>query len=77
MSTLEATKTMLDALPEADLLVIYDVIKMYYDKSKRPLKKLTRQDILKDLAISREQIKNGEYLDADAALKEIEAKYGL
>ena len=77
MSIVEATKNMLDILPEADVRVIYSVTKNMFDRVSSPFKPLTREQILGDLAISRKQIENEEIIDCDDALNEIEVVYGL
>ena len=77
MSIVEATKQMLDVLPESDVRVIYAVTKNIYDKEASPFKPLTREQIFADLALSREEIENGDYLDFEDALREIEADYDL
>lgn len=77
MSIVEATKKMLDVLPESDVRVIYAVTKNIYEKEASPFKPLSREQILRDLEISREQIERGDFLDFDKALEEIEVEYGL
>ena len=71
MSLAEATKSMIDVLSESDVKVIYMVTKNIFDKESTPFKPLTRKQILGDLAISRQQIENGEYDDFDEALERI------
>ena len=46
-------------------------------EKRSPFTPLTKDQILEDLKTSREQYENGEYLDFDEALDEIEAKYGI
>ena len=77
MSIVEATKSMLDVLPESDVKVIYLVTKNIFEKEASPFRPLTKKQILADLAVSRQQIEDGDYLDFDDALKEIEAEYDL
>ena len=77
MTLTEATKSMLDVLPEADVRVVYTVTKSLFDKEASPFKPLSRQQILDDLEISRQQIESGDYLDFDEAISQIEAEYGL
>ena len=77
MSIVEATTSMLETMPESDVQIVYSLTKDLFEKSNSPFKPLTREQILSDLAESREQIKNGEYLDFDDAIKEIRTAHGL
>ena len=77
MSIIEATKSMLDVLPESDIRVIYTVTKNIFDKETSPFKPLSRAQILQDLDESSAQIENGEYLDFEDSLREIEVDCGL
>jgi len=77
MSTLEQTVSMLEALPEEDLKAIHDITYRFYIHARNPFAPLTKKQILQDLAISREQAANGEFMDFDDAIREIREKYGL
>ncbi len=77
MSTLEQTVSMLESLPEDDVKAIHDITYRFYIREHSPLKPVTREQILKDLAVSRQQIANGEGKELGEAIREIEAKYGL
>ena len=77
MSTLEQTVSMLETLPEDDVKAIHDITYRFYIRERSILKPLTKEQILKDLSISREQIANDEALEMGEAIKEIEAKYDL
>ena len=77
MSTLEATISMLEALPEYEVKVIHDFTRSIFSRTLSPHKPLTKAQILHDLEISRAQIEKGEYSDLEDAIDEIEAKYGL
>ena len=77
MSVAEATKSMIDLLPESDVQVIYAVTKNIFDKETTPFKPLTRDQILSDLETSRKQVENGETSDLDSAIDRLEAKYGF
>ena len=77
MSLAEATKNMLDVLPESDVKVIYMVTKNIFDKESTPFKPLTKKQIFSDLALSRQQIEAGEYDDFEEALDRIGAEYGI
>ena len=77
MSTLEATITMLEHLPESDLQAIHDITYSIYTKIQSPFKPLTKEQVLNDLAESRKQVENGEYKDLTEAVDELRGKYGL
>ena len=77
MSTLEQTISMLNVLPEEDLRAIHDIIYRFYIRESSPYTSLTKEKVMNDLAISREQITNGECKELGEAIREIEAKYGL
>ena len=77
MSIAEATKNMLDVMPEADVKVIYLLTRNLFEKGSSPFRSLTRAPILNDLEVSRKQIEEGDYLDFDDAMSEIEAEYDL
>ena len=77
MSTLEQTVTMLESLPEDDLKAIHDITYRFYIRKHSPFEPLTKEQILEDLAISRQQIANDEGKELGEAIREIEAKYGL
>ena len=77
MSIAEATKNMLDVMPEADVKVIYLLTRNLFEKGSSHFRSLTRAQILNDLEVSRKQIEEGEYLDFDDAMSEIEAEYDL
>ena len=77
MSLIDATKSLIDTMSEDELLEIYhQAINIIYQRSN-PFRPLTKQQILADLATSRKQIEDGEYLDFEDAINEIEAQYGL
>lgn len=77
MSTLEATISMLEQLPDSDIQAIHDITYSIYKKTMSPLKPLTKEQVLQELSVSRRQIENGEYQEFETAIDEIEAKYGI
>ena len=77
MSTLEQTVSMLELLPEDDVKAIHDITFRFFLRESSLYEPLTREKVLSDLAISREQIENGESKELGEAIKEIEEKYGL
>ena len=77
MSTFVQTVSMLESLPEDDVKAIHNITYRFYIREHSPLESVTREQILKDLAVSRQQIANGEGKELGEAIQEIEAKYGL
>ena len=77
MNTLDATISMLEDLPESELQAIHDITYILYSKTVSTLRPLKKEQILEDLSVSREQVKNGEFSDAEDAITEIEVKYGI
>lgn len=79
MNTLENTVSMMKALPETDLVKIQDFTKKLFQRQQNncpfPLK--SREDIYKDLEISRKQATAGEYQKAGEFLSEIRQEYGI
>ena len=79
MSTLESTISILEVLPEADLLEVQQFAKRLFtlrsDKHPFPLK--SREEIYKDLEISRQQAAEGKCQEMGQTLTEIREKYGL
>lgn len=79
MNTLEHTISMMEVLPEADLLQIHQLTKKLFRlrNTKTSLNPLNEKDILNDLEISRNQIANKKCEDMGQALEKIREKYGL
>ena len=79
MSTLENTISILEVLPESDLIKIQDFAKKLFrqrsDEYPFPLK--SRKEIYNDLEISRQQAAEGNCQEMGSALAEIRGKYGL
>ena len=86
MSTLQNTISMMKSLPEADLIKIQDFTKKLSKRHEletadeavgRFLPPKSREDIYRDLEISRQQVAEGKCQEMGEALAEIRAKYGL
>ncbi|MBR1559613.1 MAG: hypothetical protein IJ646_05160 [Clostridia bacterium] len=77
MSVTEATLNLMQTMTEDEQLEMYHQARRIIDERTSPFRPLTKRQILADLAMSREQIANGEVVDFDAAIDEIEARYGL
>lgn len=79
MGTLEATVSMLETLPEPELLAIHDMTRRFYMKqtAQNPLEPMTERQMLDKLSASRKHAKEGKVMDADVAVSKIREKYGL
>lgn len=79
MSTLEATVSMLETLPESELLAIHDMTRRFFIKhtAQNPLEPMTEQQMLEKLEVSRKHAEEGKMMDADVAISRIREKYGL
>jgi hypothetical protein len=83
MTTYESTVSMMQNLPEADLLVINEFVKRLSSKEEvrkeryNPYKHLTREEIVEQLAIARKTAEEGHVMEAHQASANIMEKYGL
>lgn len=86
MSTLQNTISMMKTLPDSDLLKIQDFIKKLSKRHEleaadedvsRFLPPKSREDIYKDLELSRQQAAEGGYQEAGEFLAELKAEYGI
>lgn len=79
MSALESTISILEVLPEADLLEVQQFAKRLFmlRSDKHPFPPKSREEIYKDLEISRQQAVEGKCQEMGQALAEIREKYGL
>lgn len=79
MNTLENTVSMMEMLPEADLMKIQNFTKKLFNlhNADSLFKPLSEEDILSDLEISRNQIAQGKCKEMGQAIEGIREKYGL
>lgn len=77
MSVTEATFGLMSTMSEEELLEMYHQARRIIDQRNSPYRPLSKQRILADLAVSRQQIENGEVIDFDTAIDEIEAQHDL
>lgn len=79
MTMLESTISMIKVMPEADLAEVQNFAKKLLQRREAgcpfPLK--GREDIYKDLEVSRKQIRNGEYHEAGEFIAEVRKEYGI
>lgn len=83
MTTYEATVSMMQNLPETDLLVINEFVKRLSSKNEvhkeryNPYKHLTREEIIEQLSIARKNAEEGNVMEAHQASNNVREKYGL
>lgn len=86
MNTLENTVSMMKSLPETDLLEIQNFTRKLFQRRESKtvdeavgkfLKPMSREDIYRDLEVSRKQAAEGKCVEMGQALVEIRKKYGL
>ena len=79
MSTLDATVSMLEAMPEDARIKVMEFTQKLFT-SKRPANPfvpVSQEEILSDLAESRQQISDGKVLDMEDALKKMGKQHGF
>jgi EAL domain-containing protein (putative c-di-GMP-specific phosphodiesterase class I) len=79
MSTIEATISMMEVLPEDDLVQIRNFTTMLYEKRKENnlFVPLTEEKLMNDLETSRAQIEQGKCQNMKTVLEQLGAKYGI
>ena len=79
MSTIEATVSMLEVMPEDARLLVLDFTQQLFisRKPESPFKPLTLDSILDDLRISREQNQDGKGMNMKSALDEMGRRHGF
>ena len=79
MSTLENTISLLEVLPESDLIKIQELAKKLFRQrnAECPFPLLKEEDIMQDIELSEKQFAHGEYQNAKEFLTEIRQSYGI
>lgn len=79
MTTIENTVAMMETLPETDLLKIqtYTLELFKQKRTDCPFPLKSREDIYRDLEISRQQAAAGEYQEMGEAIDEICRELGI
>ena len=79
MRSVEATVSMLEAMPEDARLMVLEFTKKLFtsERPSNPYLKLTSDQILVDLEESRKQLGRGGGLDMEDALVELGRKHGF
>ena len=76
MSTLEATVSMLDQLPERDLLKIQAFVRLFFPEMSSPFTPLIEEEIYAQLERSRKHAEEGKLKDARQISTNVRTKYG-
>lgn len=79
MNTLDATVSMLEAMPEDERLKVFKYTQQLFvsNKSANPFLPVDPRQVLSDLEISREQISRGEGLNMEEALMKLGQEHGF
>ncbi len=77
MNTLEATVSMLEQLPERDLLKIQAFIRLFFPETSNPFTPLTEDEIYAQLERSRKHVEEEKLKDARQVSSNVRSKYGL
>ena len=79
MSTLDATISMLEAMPEDARIKVFEFTQQLFTSRKpaNPFIPTSTKQVLSDLAESRRQIDAGEGLDMEEALHQLGKQHGL
>ncbi len=84
MTTLERTISMMEKLPEADLIKIQDLIKKLFRQHEltdvtvgRSLKRMSKDDFMKDAMTAENDIAAGRYKSTNEVFDELEQRYGF
>ena len=79
MSTLEATISMLEIMPEESRRMVFEYTQELFesDKAANPFVPVNEEQILKDLEISREQTSQGKVRKMADALTDLRKRHGF
>lgn len=84
MTTLENTISMIEKLPETDLIKIQNLIKNLFCQHEyesvdntvgRALKRMSKEDFVEDAAIGESDIADGRYREANEVFDGLEQRY--
>lgn len=79
MTALESTLAVLKELPESKLMVIQNLARQFAQQTtvENPYRPMSREEILAELAASKEDIRQGRIYTAEESVGQLRAKYGL
>ena len=76
-SVRQRTDDILDILPDDDIQKVLDYAVKLTDTTNNPFRPLSREEIIHELDISEQQIKEGKYKLADEVTKSLKEKYDV
>lgn len=86
MTTLENTISMMEKLPEADLVKVQDLIRKLFRQREdvstdsavgQALKRMSKEDFMEDIAVAENDIAAGRYKSANEVFDGLEQRYGF
>lgn len=86
MNTLETTISMLEVLPETDLMKVQDFTEKLFRMREfeaadeavgKFLKPMSREDFMRDIEVAEQEIADEKYSRAEEVFNELEHRYGL
>ena len=79
MSTLEATVSMLEAMPEEARLKVFQYTRTMFSSNRpsSPFTPVSKESVLSDLKASSQELDAGEGTDAKAAIQEMRRQHGF
>ena len=79
MSTLEATVSMLEAMPEEARIKVYQYARSMFssDRPSNPFTPVTKEKVLAELKTSSQEFDNGQGMDAGDAIREMRRQRGF
>ena len=79
MSTLEATVSMLEAMPEEARIKVYQYARSVFssDRPANPFTPVSKESVLADLNTSSQEFERGEGMNAKNAIQEMRRQHGF
>ncbi len=79
MSTLEATISLLEMMPEESRQMVFEYTQELFSSSKmtNPFVPVSKEQILNDLELSRRQVSQGKVRNMAAALEDLRRRHGF
>ncbi len=79
MSTLEATLSMLEAMPEEARIKVYQYTRSMFssDRPANPFTPVNKESVLADLKASSQEFEQGEGMNARNAIQEMRHQHGF
>lgn len=71
------TQKMIDTLGESDVQKVFSFTASLMEEDDNPFRPVTKEQVLKDIIVSKEEFEAGKGQDAKQALNEIRAEFGI